>query len=102
MGQEKLGPVLRIDSFKELLAHEKEILDQISETTNGGYLFMMHPFMLLEDIGVQLSEQAKKEIMRREPVLSALSPTPYEIMKRVKTNQRYTVHLHGLFKGNSK
>jgi len=50
---------LKIDSFDDLIKHEKEIIDQIEKTPNGPNLFMIHPFLLLAEIGVQLRAAAK-------------------------------------------
>jgi len=57
----------------ELLQHEKEITDLINSTPNSGYLFMINPLMLLYDIGVELSFQAKNEIINLEPKIGTLS-----------------------------
>lgn len=38
---------LPINSFDELIEHEKRILDRIESTPNGAILFMIHPFLLL-------------------------------------------------------
>jgi len=57
----------------ELLQHEKEITDLINSTPNSGYLFMINPLMLLSDIGVKLSSQAKNEIINLEPKIGTLS-----------------------------
>ena len=88
---------IRIHSFDELIKHEKEILQRIAETDNGGNLFMIHPFMLLADIGVDLSEQARTEIISHEPHLSELSVTPYNALKDSKEIQTMRFHIHGLF-----
>lgn len=89
---------LQVNSFSELMRHEKEILDRIAYTENGGNLFMAHPLMLLDDIGVQLSEDAKKELIEREPLLGSLSDLPYQAIKFSRTKQPIRFHLHGLFK----
>lgn len=92
---------LKINSFDELIQHEPEILERIADTPNGGNLFMAHPFMLLADIGVELSDQAREEIKRHEPYLSALSATPYNALKISKEEQRIRFHVHGLFQRRS-
>ncbi|MBI3016111.1 MAG: hypothetical protein HYY65_13860 [Candidatus Tectomicrobia bacterium] len=45
---------LSIGSYAELLKHEQEILRRIRAVPNGGNLFLIHPFLLFEDIGVEL------------------------------------------------
>lgn len=93
---------LKINSFDELIHHEKQILERIANTPNSGNLFMAHPFMLLADIGVDISDRAQEEIVRHEPHLSALSATPYDVLKMSKEKQKVRFHLHGLFQRRSK
>lgn len=90
---------LRVDSFEDLMAHESEILELISDMPKGGNLFMAHPIMCLKDVGVQLSEQAVQELLEREPHLAALSPQPYLALKRSKEEQHIRFNLRGLFHG---
>jgi len=89
---------LKVDSFEELMSHESEILERISRLRNGGNLFITHPFMLFEDIGVELSERAREEILDHEPHLSALSPTPYNALKESQEEQHIHFHIKGLFR----
>jgi hypothetical protein len=89
---------LAIESFEDLVEHEREILQRINELPNGGHLFLIHPFMLLEDVGVVLSDEAKREILRRQPQLQSLSPTPYRILRRRSEPEPHLrVRVHGLF-----
>ncbi len=88
---------LRIDSYAELLKHEREILRRIEAVPNGGTLFLIHPFLLFEDIGVDLSERAKAEVLAAEPRLAGLSPVPYRALKASKSPQNYRIRLRGLF-----
>ena len=90
-------PWIKINSFDELIKHEKEIVKRISGTPNGGNLFMAHPIMLLADIGVVLSNQGQNEIISREPGLSNLSPSVYNSLKKSKTKQKIRFHIKGLF-----
>lgn len=89
---------LQIDSFDDLLAHEEEIVAHINEMRNGGNLFLANPFMLLAEIGVELSEDVKAEIIELEPCLSALSAKPYQSLKRSRVTQNMQVELTGLFR----
>lgn len=89
---------LQIDSFDDLMSHEEEIVARINELRNGGNLFLAHPFMLLEDIGVELSENVKEEILEMEPSLSALSAKPYESLKRSRVTQNMHIEVNGLFR----
>ena len=91
-------PWLSVDSFDELMAHEQEILSRIADTPKGGNLFMAHPLLLLRDIGVELSDRAREQIICREPHLTGLSPQPYLAVKRSRQQQRIRFHLQGLFR----
>ena len=88
---------LQVNSFDELIQHEQEILERIAEMQNGGNLFLSHPFMLFKDIGVDLSEEARIEIMRHEPHLTALSETAYNALKESQEDQDIQVEVRGLF-----
>jgi hypothetical protein len=90
-------PWLQVNSFDELTKHEKEILERIERTPNGGQLFLIHPFLLLRDIGVELSERAEQEIRQHEPRLSGLSAVPYQALKNSTEKQNIRFHLRGLF-----
>ena len=92
---------LSIDSYADLLKYEPEILSRIEALPNGGNLFLIHPFLLLEEIGVALSPQAKDEILAFEPRLSALSEVPYRALKASDAEQRLQVRLKGLFSRRS-
>lgn len=92
---------LRINSYAELLQSEQEILYRIEALPNGGNLFMIHPFLLFEDIGVELSETARDEILAIEPRLAGLSEVPYRALKASTSPQRYQVSLKGLFERRS-
>jgi len=90
-------PWLRVDTFDELMNHEKEIVSRIEMIPNGGQLFMIHPFMLFKDIGVELSARAEQEIKQRVPSLAVLSAVPYNALKNSKERQKVRFHVHGLF-----
>jgi hypothetical protein len=90
-------PWLKVDLLDELFQHEKEIVARITATPNGGNLFLIHPFMLFDDLGIELSEKAKTEIIQLEPHLTGLSATPYNALKASKGQQNFRVHLTGLF-----
>lgn len=87
---------LKIGSLDELVSHEKEILERIAATRNGGNLYMANPFLLLADIGVDLSDQARQQMIAAEPHLSALSALPYNALKNSSDAQSIRFHVHGL------
>src|SRR2546423_13941326 len=88
---------LKVDSFEELLRHEKAIVDRIARTLNGGNLFLAHPIRLLRDLGVDLSDRAVEEIIGSPPGLTGLSGLPYQAIKNTQQQQNVRVHVHGLF-----
>ena len=95
--QRPAAPWLTINSFDELIKNEKSILERIEKTPNGANLFMVNPFLLLADIGVQVSEQAQSEILKANPNISGLSRTPYAALKRSTARQNVNFRLKGLF-----
>jgi hypothetical protein len=58
-------PPLAIRSFDDLVKAEREILQRIAKTPNGGNLFMLHPFRLFADVEVKLPKELEAEIVRR-------------------------------------
>lgn len=88
---------LKIKSFAQLMENEAEILSRIEAVPNGGNLFMIHPLMLLADVGVNLTDAARRELLTREPKLSALSDVPYNALKNSRQEQNVRFHIHGLF-----
>lgn len=95
-------PTIAIDTLDELLEHEPELVDRIERVPNGGNLFMAHPFRLLADIGVELAEGARQEILALEPQLSALSEAPYEALRDNPEEQRIHFRVRGLFRGRNR
>jgi hypothetical protein len=98
IGPRHHGSPIHIDTFAALLKHEKEIVERINAMPNGGALFLIHPFLAMQDAGVELSARAREEIMRTEPRVGALSPVPYKAMKTSRAKQNYRVRIRGLFR----
>jgi hypothetical protein len=88
---------IKISSFEELIQHEQEILARIAKVPNGRNLFMAHPFLMLADVGVELSAATQAEIIRQDSYLTGLSPISYRALKATKHRQRIRFHLRGLF-----
>lgn len=93
-------PWLRADSLDDLLREESRVLARIASTRNGGNLFLANPFLLLSDVGVALSERARREILRLVPELSTASPAAYQALKASREPQSIVIRLHGLFPRN--
>jgi hypothetical protein len=101
MTTEDVGPKpprIVIQTLQDLHAHEQEILQRIAGVRNGGALFLIHPFQLLADVGVDLSETTKTQILDLEPSLSTSSTVAYAAFKNSGEQQHVTVTLHGLFR----
>lgn len=93
---------ISIDTFEELLSHEEQIVEIINAMPNGGNLFMAHPFKLLKDIGVHLSEDLIREIKSREPYESGFSEDAYNAILESQEKQTIHFHLSGLFRRPSR
>jgi hypothetical protein len=91
-------PRLAVHSYEELMRHEAAILRRISDTPNGGNLFMIHPLRLLADIGVTLTPELEAQLIRRFPELSGLSSAPYDALKSAKNEQKVRFNVRGLFR----
>jgi len=86
-----------INTYADLLRHEPAILQRIADMPNGGNLFMAHPFQLLADIGVVLSKEVQRQILKWHPELSGLSLVPYEAVKAAGA-QSVRYRIRGLFR----
>jgi hypothetical protein len=90
--------VFTIESYEQLLRHERAILERIAALPNGGNLFMAHPFRLLREIGVEISAKTHDQIVRMHPELAALSEAPFDALRASGTEQPIQYRLKGLFK----
>jgi len=89
---------LTVESLKELHRNESEIVKRIDKFPNGGNLFMINPFLLLDDIGVSLSDKGRQEIVKLEPTLYSCPSIPYQSLRSSQTPQRIRFHVKGLFR----
>jgi hypothetical protein len=94
-------PPLAIGSLDELISEQEEILERISSRANGGHLFLLEPFELLAELGVRLSPEARAEILRAYPGLSALSRTAFDMLSRTRRRQRVRFHIRSLARRRS-
>src|SRR5215831_9698671 len=91
-------PAARDPLIRDLVKAEREILQRIAKTPNGGNLFMLHPFRLFADVEVKLPKELEAEIVRRFPELSGLSSTAYEALRNRGGHQNVRFHIRGLFR----
>lgn len=88
-----------INSFEELMRYEKEVIEIISRTRNGGNLFMAHPILFLKEVaGLNLTERAIRELISREPVLGLLPEDAFRAIKGSLQEQDIKFEIRGLFK----
>lgn len=89
---------LLIDTSYDLENHKPEILRRINGLPNGGVLFTLHPFRLLADLRIELSEDCKRQILAKTPELADLPDAPYTAMKAAgATKAGLRVRVLGLF-----
>ena len=88
---------LAIASYRGLLERETEIVARINRVEGAGYLFQVHPFRLLADLGVELSEAVRAEIIALHPELSGLSESPYLVLRSHPQSQSVRIRVRGLF-----
>ncbi|HRH50000.1 MAG TPA: hypothetical protein PLP23_14690 [Panacibacter sp.] len=91
-----------INTVEDLREFEEHVLARMKKISNGGYLFYIHPFMLLEDIDVSISKDLKIQIIKSEPRLKHLSPIAYDALKTSNEKQNTIFHINGLFKNIKK
>lgn len=88
-----------INSFDELMQQEKDVLEIIRKTRNGGNLFMAHPILFLKEVaGLNLTERALRELISREPILESLSEDAFRAIKGNSQEQHIKFEIRGLFK----
>jgi hypothetical protein len=97
--EEPSAEAIVVDSYRALLSHQEEILKRIRRTPNGGRLFLIEPFRLLADVGVDVTPEARNEIVRIHPGLSGLSVTTYEALKSSRERQPLRYHIRRLDHG---
>jgi hypothetical protein len=88
---------VRIESLEDLEQHEAEIVRRINELPRGGSLFLAHPFQLLADLGVELSEEVRDRLIRDEPALGTPSTMAYQALRSTGAEQEVEVVLRRLF-----
>lgn len=77
---------------------EPEIVKRIDAFPNGGKLFLIHPFRLLQDVGVAIDPDLQTQLVQRFPELTGFSDAPYEAVKAAKAQQNVRFRVHGLFR----
>lgn len=93
-----MSETIAVSSFDDLLRMESEIVKRIEQFPNGGKLFLVHPFRLLNDVGIDVAPALQEQLAQRYPELSGFSDAPYEALKAAKGQQNVRFRVHGLFR----
>ena len=91
------GPTVRIHTLDDLYENEAMIIDRIHSLPNGPLLFLAHPFQLLSDIGVQLADSVREQLVASDSELDGLSTSAYDALQHAD-NTDVTITLKGLFR----
>jgi hypothetical protein len=83
------GKKIKIESVEELFGAQKEILRRVRLFPNGEALFLINPFMLLHDVGVELSGAAQDELKKKIPLLKTCSPATYSALKNASDTRQF-------------
>lgn len=89
--------LILVNSIDDLNSQEKQILSRIHANPNGGFLFLAHPFLLLEEVGVKLASNVREQLISRMPELGALSTLIYDALRSHSEDFPVQVELKGLF-----
>jgi len=92
-------PRLIIRSLEELLGHEGEIVERVNRRARGGQLFVLHPFMLLEDVGVSLTEEARRQVLAAAPGMDRVSVPRYQALRNATSPMALDITVKALFRG---
>ena len=95
-------PVLKIRTLNDLIAHESDILQRITESPRGGPLFLTSPLDLLNDLNVQLSKAVVDALIKQTPTLAGTSRLAYDALKKSDIEPITNVRVQGLFEGIKK
>ena len=87
-----------IDSYDALLASESELMARIAEIPNGGMLYLLHPLLLLAEVGAQLKPEVEEEFAARHGGSGGWSEEPYRALRASQAEQSCEVLLRGLFR----
>jgi hypothetical protein len=93
-------PWMKLETMEQLIANEQQIIAKMDALPNGGLLFVLHPFLLLADIGVEISADLKQVLIQRIPTLRSLSESTYYAVRRTQEPQINTYHFKRLFPGD--
>jgi hypothetical protein len=88
---------LHIESYRELVEHEPEVIRRIGELPNGGNLFMANPLRALADAGVALSPSARAELIAQQPSFEQASHVAYDAIRASRQPQPVRFQLKSLF-----
>jgi len=85
-----------IRSLEELVRIEPRILDAIREAPLGGHRFLTHPFRCLSDLGFELDDAVREELVRHTPALASCRDEPYDALVRGGRDTSVTIGVRRL------
>lgn len=91
-------PPIPISTYEDLLEHEQELLERIDAVPNGGLLYLIHPVMLLAEVGASLSEDLQDDFSARHGGIGGWSEEPYRALRRSTSEQPSHVTMRRLFR----
>lgn len=91
-------PRLIIHSLEELLGNEREIVERVNRQARGGQLFVLHPFMLLEDVGVALTDEARRQVLAAAPAMDRVSVPRYQALRNAASPMALDITVKALFR----
>ena len=89
---------LTIRSLEELVLCEREILERVNRRPRGGQLFVLHPFMLLDDVGISVTDEARRQIVAAAPAMDRVSVPRYQALRDASSPMALDVTLKALFR----
>lgn len=87
-----------ISTYEDLLEHEQALVERIEAVPNGGLLYLIHPVMLLAEVGAELSDELQDEFAARNGGDGGWSAEPYRALHGSTSEQPSQVTLRGLFR----
>src|SRR5215813_11395844 len=96
--QAAVRPRLIIRSLEELVANEREIVERVNRRARGGQLFVLHPFLLLEDVGISLTDEARRQLLAAAPSLDRVSVPRYQALRNARSPMALDVTVKALFR----
>ena len=93
----RVFPILEINGVAELVRWEPTILARIRTIPGGTVLYVMHPLLLLEDIGVRLAPDLVEMLRERYPNLDRRDEQHYQRFRERAAEEGIKIQVKHLF-----